>query len=101
MSWQTSAVMHAEKVSYTPTLYQLIHKYIIFGGGVIPCLKKIYFKWHFINPPTTDTQDPCIKLQTRLHTVLRERIHGVCWLPSMSSLLDTRALEEFYYLWLQ
>jgi len=53
------------------------------------------------NPLTTDTQDPCIKLQTRLHTVLTARIQGVCWLPSMSTLWDARAPEEFYYLWLQ
>jgi len=92
MSWQTSAAMH---VSWTksscrkgivysnsvPINPQVYH----FSLGVIPCLKKIYFKWYFTNPPN--------------HRYAR--IQGVCWLPSMSSLWDTTALEEFYYLWLQ
>jgi hypothetical protein len=69
--------------------------------GVIPCLTQIYHKWHFSNPLTKDTQDPCIKLQTHLQTVITARTLGVCWLPSMSSRWDTSAQEEFYYLRLQ
>jgi hypothetical protein len=108
MSWQSSAVMH---VSWTQSssgkgiLYSNsapINTYVYsFLLGVIPCLKQIYFKWHFTNHLTKDMQDPCIKLQTRLHTVLTARIQVVRWLPSTSSWWDATALEEFYYLWLQ
>jgi hypothetical protein len=108
MSWQTSAVMH---VSWTQSssgkgivysnsapINTCVYNFLL---GVISCLKQIYFKWNFTNPLTTDTQDQCIKLQTRLHTVLTARIWGVWWLPSKSSWWDARALDEFYYFWLQ